>query len=443
MSSAPPQLLRPDYVPAADYISDTFAALEREKLWPKVWLIAAREEQLKEKGDFVRFDIGGESIVIVRKKDDSLGAFYNVCQHRGRMLVEEETGNLKGQFNCRYHNWSYDYDGRPRHIRNREDWDGCPDVSDEALSLKKLRIDTWGGWVWVAMDPDIEPLHDYLAPIPEALNPFEFENCRITWHVTQRVNCNWKTGIEAFNEAYHVEGTHPQMVKYGGTLAKAPAYPVGKHASIRISRNSISQANPLITAKKDPRQNIVDATRELAPTLKALYVDHYERAAERLLAEVAPDADVGKEFRRLHMEEMALAGARWPATLTDEHIAEVGDTWHIFPNSVLLASFNGALWYRCRPVDTEWCLFDIWWLGRHAPGKEPPFEHQYFPSVASFKGTNPFLEQDFSNMESVQRGMRSRGFTAARTNPLQEAAISNLHRVIYDYVYRTDATRAE
>ena len=443
MSTPPSHTVRPDYVPAEGYISDDFAKLEQEKLWPKVWLIVAREEQFKESGDFVRFDTAGESIVVVRKKDGSYGAFYNVCQHRGRILVDQESGNLNGQFVCRYHNWSYDYDGKPRYIRNREDWEGCPNVSNDDLALKPVRIDTWGGWIWVSMDPDIEPLRDYLAPIPDALDPFEFEECRLNWFVTVRVNCNWKTGIEAFNEAYHVEGTHPQTVKFGGTLIKAPAYPVGKHASIRISRAAMSKANPLLKEQKDPRQSIVEHAREMAPTLKALYVDHYERAAERLMTEVAPDADIGKEFRRLHMEEMAAAGARWPARLTDEHIAEAGDTWHIFPNSVLLASFNGALWYRCRPDGTESCLFDIWALGRHAPGKEPPFDHQYFPSVEAFKGANPFLEQDFSNMESVQQGMHSRGFTGARTNPLQEAAISNLHKVIYDYIYGTDAAPAE
>jgi len=37
-------------------------------------------------------------------------------------------------------------------------------------------------------------------------------------------------------------------------------------------------------------------------------------------------------------------------------------------------------------------------------------------------------------MEAVQQGMKSLGFRAARTNPVQEAAISNFHKAIRQYV---------
>ena len=45
------------------------------------------------------------------------------------------------------------------------------------------------------------------------------------------------------------------------------------------------------------------------------------------------------------------------------------------------------------------------------------------------------LSQDFANMTEVQKGMKSKGFRGARTNPLQESAISNFHRVLREVLF--------
>ena len=437
-----PRPVRPDFIPVEDYTSREFARLENERLWPRVWLIAAREQQFQKTGDFVRFDIGSDRIVIVRKEDGSLAAFYNVCQHRGRLLVDAPSGNIGDHFTCKYHAWRYDLDGATRYIHHHDDWSSCPTFGEEQVSLKSVRLDTWGGWVWVTMDPQSKPLREFLAPAPELLAPFEFENLRITWYNTVRVRCNWKAAIEAFDEAYHVAGTHPQAARSGAAaVPKAPAVRVGDHSVIRIDRNNRMTSNRVAG---DPRQRMLEAIREQASTLHALYTDHYLRAVERLAVEVPADANLGLELKRLHREEMENAGARWPADLTDEIINKAGDTWHFFPNTVVLASYNGALWYRARPdgLDHEYCYFDIWWLGRHAPGEEPPVRHDVYASPEAFGDVNFFLSQDFSNMEQVQEGMSSRGFNGARTNPVQETAVSHLHEVLHAYLFG-DAEKPE
>jgi hypothetical protein len=216
---------------------------------------------------------------------------------------------------------------------------------------------------------------------------------------------------------------------------KAPAVGVRDHSVIRIDRNG-ARRMPAGQSAGDMRRRMLESVREQAATLQALVTDHYLRAAERMAVEVPADADLGKELRRLHREEMERAGARWPVNLTDEIINEAGDTWHIFPNTVLLASYNGALWYRSRPdpKDPEACFFDIWWMGRYAPGQEPPIQHDFYESRELFGNSNPFLAQDFGNIEEVQQGMKSRGFSGSRTNPVQEVAISHLHEVIRRYL---------
>ncbi|RYG26014.1 MAG: Rieske (2Fe-2S) protein, partial [Burkholderiales bacterium] len=114
-------VVKPDFLPPDGYLSPEIVQLEKDKLWPRVWLIAAREEQFKRRGDFVTFDIADESILILRGKDDVLRAFYNVCQHRGRRLIDAEFGNLGTQVVCGFHAWRYDLDGTVDYIKNEED----------------------------------------------------------------------------------------------------------------------------------------------------------------------------------------------------------------------------------------------------------------------------------------------------------------------------------
>jgi len=434
-------IVRPDMVPAEGYISRDILELEKEKLWPKIWLMAAHTQQFKEPGDFVCFDIADESIVVVQNKQNELKAFYNVCQHRGRRLVDEESGNLGSQFKCGFHAWRYDLDGVPTYIRNKEDWDACENFSEKSLSLKQIRLETWAGWVWVTMNPDAEPLLDYLAPIPDLYKNFEFENTRITWYKTVIAPSNWKTVLDAFNEAYHTEGTHPQMAPYGVTAVKVPAIAFGRHTSLRVSRNDTkSEGSILKQSKVDLRKHMHALGRELFSTLHALYTENFVNAAARLekeLPEDTPAADVMAAFKKFHREEMEKTGARWPANLTDEDVTKAGGTWHMFPNIIVLAAYDGAMWYRLRPNgdDPDTSIFDIWWLSRYAPGKEPPVKHEFFANAQEFAGQNPFLEQDFGNVAMVQKGMKSRGYTGGRTNPLQEVAVSHLHEVLFDYLF--------
>ena len=54
------------------YISREYAAAESDKLWPKVWQHAGRVEELPNVGDFLTYDIGEDSILVVRAAADAL-----------------------------------------------------------------------------------------------------------------------------------------------------------------------------------------------------------------------------------------------------------------------------------------------------------------------------------------------------------------------------------
>src|SRR5579859_2509401 len=115
--------IREDFVPKDSFISPEFLRLENERLWPKVWQIACREEEIPEVGNYVTYDIAGESLVVVRTAPDVIKAYYNVCQHRGRILMDQPAGRTK-LFHCRYHGWRWSLDGGLMKVTDEQDWAG-------------------------------------------------------------------------------------------------------------------------------------------------------------------------------------------------------------------------------------------------------------------------------------------------------------------------------
>ena len=99
-------------------------------------------------------------------------------------------------------------DGSIKEILEAHDFPhGLP--ADE-LSLKEVRCDAWGGFIWISMDPGIEPLFEYLGIVPEHLAPHELESMVLFSDETVEWNCDWKTSVYIFSETYHARGVHPE-----------------------------------------------------------------------------------------------------------------------------------------------------------------------------------------------------------------------------------------
>lgn len=436
--------VRDDSVPKEHYISREFLELEKRKLWSRVWQVACREEELKKVGDFVTYDIHDNSFVVVRTEPERIRAYYNVCMHRGRRLTAG-CGHAR-LFHCNFHGWRWNLDGSVNRILDRSDWDGCPSVSDEDFRLREVQCDTWGGFVYINPDPEAEPLADYLAPMTSFIDPFEFEKLRYRWYVSVRLPCNWKVALEAFNEGYHVAATHPQLLEnFGDDQTRSFVY--GKHGMFGYptATRTIGMPSPR-TGKpvpEDLRKALIGFFDVINTTLRAIYSERDTEAARRLMdvpVDTPPMELITRlfEFQRLAGEA---SGAGWP-DIDLNKLAVAGSDWHVFPNQIFLMSAGGALCYRSRPDgdDPDSCIYDVWSLVRYAPGAEPPLERQFFHGQDDWKGFSKIsiiLQQDFDNMEEVQKGMKNDAFEICRTNPLQESSVSNLHRWISHYVYDT------
>jgi len=196
----------------------------------------------------------------------------------------------------------------------------------------------------------------------------------------------------------------------------------------------------------DLRPGLVAFYQEMEDTLKAIFTARDNEAVRRLMTEVpAATAPIdvfvkGIEFQK---EAAIASGAGWP-NVTLEQMGKAGTDWHVFPNLVFLMWPDGVLAYRARPDlhDPDYCIYDIWSLVRYAPGAEPPLKREFYHGANDWRDNTVenfglILAQDFQNMSEVQRGMKSRGFRGSRTNPLQESAVSNFHKVLHGYVYGT------
>src|SRR5262249_30691042 len=114
MADAMTAPLGDELIPKERYTSRAFAQREWERMWTRVWLLAGRASGIPTPGDYFTFEIGTESVLVVRQRDGSIAAHYNVCMHRGTRLREPGRGHA-GRFSCPFHGWKYGLDGRLLH----------------------------------------------------------------------------------------------------------------------------------------------------------------------------------------------------------------------------------------------------------------------------------------------------------------------------------------
>jgi len=429
----PPAEVRDDFVPKDVYWSREFAQLEEERLWPYVWQLACRLEEIPNAGDYYTYDIVDDSIIVVRTDATTIKAFHNTCSHRGLPLTSG-TGQASS-FHCRFHGWKYDLDGNCTDVIDRDDWKGA--LTEDDTRLKEVKVALWGGAVFINMDPHCEPFEKFVAPIAQYCDKFEFEKLRYRWHKTVIMPVNWKLVLEAFNEFYHVQQAHKQLLAFTDDYSASGGY--GRHSKVWFtSGGSVPfKRSPRLPPKEVPdyREYLLDFVEQYNRDLQAMVTPRSYKATQRLRTEVsataAPEEVLNKWFQ-FQVEAAMEDGAGWPADLTPDYIRESGLDWHLFPNTIFLhATIDGVLWYRARPngKDPDSCIFEIAALERYGPGQAPELKREFYKDWR--EADWPLIyKQDFVNLSVLQRGMKSRGFAGLRTNPQQERALPNFHRAL-------------
>jgi phenylpropionate dioxygenase-like ring-hydroxylating dioxygenase large terminal subunit len=399
-------------VPAARYTSPEFMSQEWDKIWTKVWLLGGREADIPEPGDYICTEIGRESVLIVRQPDMSVKAFYNVCQHRGNRLRDPGLGNVKS-FKCGYHHWEYELDGRFKRI---PDLGTFPQGAPKCGGVPQLPCDAWGSFVWFSLNPDVEPLRDYLNVIPQHLDPYRFERMAMTRDLTIEWDCNWKASVDAFNESYHVQGTHPQLLWYLDDInIQFDCY--DKHSRYLIPFGIVS---PRVNVPPDipPAIKIIMKGAGMDPADYDGRVQDIRRDVQKWKRDQGPAH--GKDYSLLNDDQ-----------LTDDY------NYLVFPNVTFNLHADDLMLFRQRPhaTDPNKMYFDLWTFELLKDGEPHPERPEWAFYRHGEKSIGQVLDQDAFNLPRVQKGMQSAGFKGGLWLGDQEIRLRHFHKTIDDFIY--------
>jgi phenylpropionate dioxygenase-like ring-hydroxylating dioxygenase large terminal subunit len=195
-------------LPAGRYTDQRFYDLEQQYVWRKSWLLAGHIDEVPEPGCFRLWETAGQPVVIVHAERGAINAFYNTCSHRGAPVVTEQSGK-RPRLTCRYHGWTYDHDGCLVGIRDPEDF---RDLDFASRGLRSVRCERFGNLIFVNFDDQAPTLLEWLGPIADEWQEFQFDKCRLAARHIFDLDCNWKIAMEANTEVYHVRSIHAKTV---------------------------------------------------------------------------------------------------------------------------------------------------------------------------------------------------------------------------------------
>lgn len=400
--------------PIDRYISKEYHDKEVERLWMKVWQFACREEEIPEPGDHIRYDIAGRSFLIVRQQDGSLKTYPNACLHRGRMLKEND--GCASELRCPFHGFAWALNGALQDIP--AGWD-FPQVDRKNFNLPEIPTATWAGFVFINPDQNCEPFEPFIRDLAEQFERWDLGSLYIQAHVARIVPCNWKIAQEAFCEAYHVNATHPQILRSLGDT----------NSQVDIWDNCAR----VITPGGTP-----------SPLLD------YDVTDEDILRAMM-DVPAGAEMpplpegtnARAYLAAMSREGLREAAgSRVDEYCdAEIVDSidYTQFPNFHPWGAFNKIV-YRFRPNgnDHRSAIMECYQL-MPFQGERPPAakihwlgSDEKWSSVLGFLGR--VFDQDLFNMPNVQRGLESTYKPTITLSAYQEGKVRWLQHKLNEWV---------
>lgn len=440
------------FVPKGRYIDREFLQLEYDRLFTQVWQVACREEEIPDEGSFYDYEIGKASILVVRQADGSIKAFHNSCPHRGMKLIGG--AGCVGEIRCRFHGFRFDIGGASTFVPCADEF---LDRADGGWDLRPVSVGTWGGWVFVSMDPDPEPLLEWLDPLPASLEKFRLEDMRYRWRKRTTLPANWKTVIDAFIEGFHTPGTHPQTMRFSEGEVRPSAAPADPAEFVNTPcmptirhRNHSRFIYAMDPSKAAPGSEL--ALQVVDPSvygralqyryleIGSLVTERDHRAATQLAAmERSDDLIPFFAFQELSERMAREEGVDFPDMSLEEYFEGNGD-WHIFPTLVILVEKSCLLGYRVRPDgdDPDSCIFEMFSLEHFPADDVPETKWQVFEHWRHHDGWGQLPTQDLKNIGDIQGGLHSPGFDGHWLNTVQEMTVHNQHAIADRFIFGTE-----
>lgn len=412
------------------YTSLEFLAREDQSVWRHAWQIACLESEVSDVGDYVEYRIANESILVIRETRTRLRALSNVCRHRATGL-KSGSGHAR-ELRCPFHGWRYGLDGSLLEIVN--DWD-FPETRVQSPCLPEFLLETWQGFVFINLDPHAEPLAEFLGPLLREFDGYAMDSRYRAAAIRLVLPCNWKIAAASFPETYHVPWTHPQIGSWVSDV-DSTFFPLGLHGKC-------------VNARRPSPNNAfeVDDETYLAEQLGFLNQEAMDAALEQLenghgareiLAHVQREYFLAKGFDFADQPDDEFVDGRgywvFPNTIAYVGLGTAGHVLRFLPNGRDPNTCVAELWLMSFPDDANVPMANVP-MSTYPPGTSvtEAFEDSY-----GFHPLGPVLDQDLSNLESIQRGLQSAYYPGVSFGLYQESLIRNFEEALDSYLERFD-----
>lgn len=318
------------------------------------WQFACHTSDIANPGDYIAFEMAGESLFCVRGRDGLIRTFFNVCQHRAHQLVQGK-GNARVVV-CPYHAWTYELTGQMRAGPNVKSVEGF-DTSN--ICLTQVQTEEFLGFVFVNLDPDAKPMEDWFpkaraeleewVPNWASLKPLEW--------VEIAENCNWKVSVENYSECYHCSLNHPT---FATGVVKPETYDIQPEGKILRHRTEC--------------QNLDDMTYDIQSGF-----DHWNEYSSWFL---------------------------WPMF-----------SFQVYPGNVLNT-------YHWRAIDADHVV--VWRGWYSVDGAESETVRKL-----AIQDRETTVEEDIHLVESVQRGLKSRGYVPGPLVVDPSCGVNSEHSILH------------
>lgn len=410
------------------YYDRTFWKEEWEKIFTRTWLLAGVTTDIRDPGDWMRFDIATESFIIVRGDDGTIRAFYNACPHRGSQIALTDFGSAS-RFTCPFHSWKFGLDGANISITDAETFH--PDVLCYNTNLSQLRCEETAGLIFISMNNEVLPLAEFLGEVADQLALYDIAQMHVVQHKQSDWAANWKGGVDAFYEIYHLHSVHPQTQAVMDDRTQIDLFPNG------MSRQFVPFAQP---SPRFPDQTTVNAGIRMMLADAGIDPESFYGTAQESRAAI-------QQAKRQRSQEYDLGYERFSDTqLSDSTI------YGVFPNVQIGCHPEAVFVHRFLPdpTDPERFTYDTMILfkpedipGYAAPGwmglaKGVDTSGNDRPDIVRTPlgvspGLGEVLDQDSQLLPIVQKGAGSRGFAGPLWSE-QEARLRHFHVELDRYI---------
>jgi phenylpropionate dioxygenase-like ring-hydroxylating dioxygenase large terminal subunit len=440
--------VQPYGISVGRYIDPAFIRLEYERLWSRVWQVAARLDEIPEVGDYTVYDIGDQSIVVVRADSTTVKAYHNVCPHRGTALAQGTGHFASNRIMCPFHGWRWNFQGQNQFVLERQEF--CQgQLRDADVALREVTVVLFAGFVFINPEPNPASFDEFIAPVRPVLEGLAVADMHHYWWKSIAIPANWKVAQEAFFEAFHVPATHPQLEKGGAEVILGKRddaefthryvnYEVFPHGHGRFFGGpKTPMAGHINERKGDPLDEMAARLKLLVDGMDAMVLKEDIEVLNSLRGKPIPaGSNLGGEFMKA-LYATAAAQKRPMPQAVPEILGMWGGEVFIFPNLMILPMAGNAMIYRVRPngTDPDSCIFEIY-STRTLPAdvKPPRATVQHVTDIRDPEQVLLIPRQDLGNIPRIQKGLHSRGIQHTRLAANQEKLILNMHQELDRYL---------